>query len=131
MKNCKLGTPPPPLVDLVALVTPKQNKYSKKWSVGVNATSTAIIFEYLTSARLSIQSDGRLYIPSQQGSLSSTHSSLSSQNTSIPRISHISVPRTVYFSNNLVRSRLMNVCNCFLNNSFDLIEWLRILRLEG
>ena len=94
--------PPPPLVDLVALITPKQIAHSKKWSVGVNYTSTSIIFEYLESARLAIQNDGRLFIPSAKKTLSSTHSSLSQSQTSIPRISHIAVPRTIYFSNNAV-----------------------------
>ncbi len=94
--------PPPPLIDLIALITPKQIENSKKWSVGVNYTSTSIIFEYLESARLAIQNDGRLFIPSAKKTLSSTHSSLSASATNIPRISHIAVPRTIYFSNNAV-----------------------------
>ena len=98
----EVSPPPPPLVDLVALITPKQISNSKKWSVGVNYTSTSIIFEYLESARLAIQNDGRLFIPSAKKTLSSTHSSLPPSQTNIPRISHISVPRTIYFSNNAV-----------------------------
>ena len=94
--------PPPPLIDLIALITPKQIENSKKWSVGVNYTSTSIIFEYLESARLAIQNDGRLFIPSAKKTLSSTHSSLSPSQTNIPRVSHIAVPRTIYFSNNAV-----------------------------
>ena len=84
---------PPPLIDLVTLITPKQIENSKKWSVGVNYTSTSIIFEYLDKARLSIQNDGRLFKP-PRSTLSSTHSSLSPSQTNIPRISHIAVPRT-------------------------------------
>eukprot|EP01084_Bolivina_argentea_P105581 189067_1 len=92
----------PPLIDMAALITPKQNKHSKKWSVGVNYTSTAIIFEYLESARLCIQNDGRLFIPSSKKTLSATHSSLPAQSICIPHISHISVPRTINFNNNSV-----------------------------
>eukprot|EP01084_Bolivina_argentea_P266804 452691_1 len=95
-------SPAPALVDMVALITPKQIKNSKKWSVGINYTSTAIIFEYLETARLSIQNDGRLFLPGPKKTLTATHSSLASHLTSIPRISHISVPHTIYFNNNSV-----------------------------
>ena len=101
------SSPPPPLVDSVALITPKQSKDSKKWSVGVNYASTAIVFEYLESARLAIQNDGRLFIAGAKKTLSATHSASASSASSacsppLPRISHVSVPRQIYFSNNAV-----------------------------
>ena len=95
-------SPPPPLVDLVAVITPKQIKDSKKWSVGVNHASTALIFEYLESARLSIQNDGRLFKTTSKQTLSSAHSYRPSSNVPIPRISNISVPRQINFRNNAV-----------------------------
>ena len=96
--------PPPPLIDLITVITPKQIENSKKWSVGVNCTSTALLFEYLNKSRLSIQSDGRLFIPSSSKTLSASYSSSVSlsKNKLIPHISHISPPRPLYFNNNAV-----------------------------